>query len=119
MRGIARPMTTSHLHVAPSSLMYGRGMIRLGGVRLLTPRGPAGPVGPIPGTDLPYQGMDPSDPKTYIRPYNPQPGMISYLNRDGAQPNPAGGVQRGRPPAWLRKAARGRGGVAGSSGNNG
>ena len=32
-----------------------------------------------------YKGMDPSDPATYIRPWNPAPGMIGYLNYDGAQ----------------------------------
>jgi hypothetical protein len=32
-----------------------------------------------------YKGMDPSDPLTYVRPWNPQPGMIAQLNYDGAQ----------------------------------
>lgn len=27
-----------------------------------------------------YLGMDPSDPSTWPRPFNPAPGMISYLN---------------------------------------
>jgi hypothetical protein len=31
--------------------------------------------------------MDPSDPTSYVRPYNPQPGMIALLNYDGAVPN--------------------------------
>ena len=31
-----------------------------------------------------YKGMDPSDPLTYVRPWNPQPGMIAQLNFDGA-----------------------------------
>jgi hypothetical protein len=48
--------------------------------------GPAGPVGPTPG-GLSYNGMDPSDPTTYVRQYNPQPGMIARLNFDGAMPN--------------------------------
>lgn len=40
----------------------------------------------LPSTDLPagqgfrYLGMDPSDPATWPRPFNPAPGMISYLN---------------------------------------
>jgi len=51
--------------------------------------GPAGPVGPIPGTDKGYLGMDPSDPKTWVRPYRPVPGMIARLNQDGAHPNRA------------------------------
>ena len=61
-----------------------------------------------------FQGMDPSNPATFTRPWNPQPGMIAYLNLDGAQPNPAGGVQRGRQPFLFW-----RGGVAGSSVDNG
>ena len=32
-----------------------------------------------------YKGMDPSDPVTWTRMWNPQPGMISYLNFDGAR----------------------------------
>jgi hypothetical protein len=45
-----------------------------------------------------YMGMDPSDPATYVRNWNPAPGMITYLNFDGAQMQahtPAGGLQRG------------------------
>jgi hypothetical protein len=52
----------------------------------------------IPG-QLPYAGMDPSDPATWVRPYNPQPGMISRLNYDGvpvAGTQPTGGLQRGK-----------------------
>lgn len=44
-------------------------------------------TGPLPVTALngqPFAGMDPSDPLTYVRPWNPQPGMIGYLNGDGA-----------------------------------
>jgi len=37
----------------------------------------------IPG-QLPFVGMDPSNPVTWIRPYNPQPGMITQLNFNGA-----------------------------------
>jgi len=46
-----------------------------------------------------FKGMDPSDPATYVRPWAPQPGMIAYLNFDGAQlqeRTPTGGNQRGR-----------------------
>lgn len=46
-----------------------------------------------------YNGMDPSDPVTWTRPYAPQPGMIGYLNFDGAAQQsrtPTGGNQRGR-----------------------
>jgi hypothetical protein len=50
--------------------------------------------------------MDPSDPLTYVRPWNPQPGMIAYLNFDGAAMQgrtPTGGLARGSQ----RRGARG------------
>lgn len=59
-------------------------------------------TGPLPVTapgNMPFAGMDPSDPSTYVRPWNPQPGMVARLNFDGAQAQmsqPTGGVQRGR-----------------------
>ena len=59
-------------------------------------------TGPLPVTapgNMPYAGMDPSDPATYVRPWNPQPGMVGRLNYDGSQAQavtPTGGVQRGR-----------------------
>lgn len=56
-----------------------------------------GPL-PVPGEAV-YSGMDPSDPLTYVRPWNPAPGMIGYLNYDGAQTQarqPTGGLQRGK-----------------------
>lgn len=43
-----------------------------------------------------YQGMDPSDPATYVRPWNPQPGMIDYLNFDGA-------MMQARTPTQLQR----------------
>ena len=43
-----------------------------------------------------YKGMDPSDPLTYTREWNPQPGMIGYLNYDGAQ-------MQGRTPTQLQR----------------
>lgn len=50
--------------------------------------GPAAVMMPLPALGTAggtFNGMDPSDPRTYVRPWNPQPGMISYLNWDGAQ----------------------------------
>jgi hypothetical protein len=115
MRMIRRPMGRTcdqwHQHVWATD---GGEMIRGGALTLAPLYGPAGLVGPVGSTDHPFQGMDPSDPVTWVRPYAPQPGMISYLNRDGAKPNPAGGVQRGPQPFLFW-----RGGVAGSSVNNG
>jgi hypothetical protein len=88
MRIMRRPFPrrygTWHPYVH-GSLASGRGPG--GGVSLVPMYGPAGEVGPVGSTDHPYQGMDPSDPVTWVRPYNPQPGMISYLNFDGARPN--------------------------------
>lgn len=43
-----------------------------------------------------YKGMDPSDPLTYTRAWNPAPGMIAYLNFDGAQ-------MQGRTPTQLQR----------------
>jgi hypothetical protein len=47
----------------------------------------------------PYAGMDPSNPATWVRQFAPQPGMIAFLNFNGAAVQgrtPTGGVQRGR-----------------------
>jgi hypothetical protein len=53
-----------------------------------------------PASQPRYVGMDPSDPATWTRPYNPQPGMIGYLPVDGAKVNPA---QTGGPrKRWMR-----------------
>lgn len=52
----------------------------------------------VPG-QMPYTGMDPSDQQTWVRPFRPQPGMIAWLNFNGAavqDRQPTGGVQRGR-----------------------
>jgi hypothetical protein len=32
-----------------------------------------------------FKGMDPSDPLTHVRAWNPQPGMVAQLNYDGSQ----------------------------------
>jgi hypothetical protein len=55
-----------------------------------------------------YMGVDPSDPLTWpaAKPHRPQPGMIGFLNFDGAAlqaRTPTGGVQRGSQ----RRGARG------------
>jgi hypothetical protein len=51
--------------------------------------GPAGPVS-RGDSDLTYNGMDPSDPRTWVRPYRPSPGMCALFNFDpflnGAEP---------------------------------
>ena len=37
------------------------------------------------GLTEPFNGMDPSDSSTWVRQYNPQPGMVGRLNYDGAK----------------------------------
>ena len=60
--------------------------------------GAPGITGPLPVTvpgQLPFTGLDPSNPATWVRPYNPQPGMIARLNFNGAAlqgQTPTGGV---------------------------
>lgn len=60
-------------------------------------------TGPLPVASAdgrqPFAGMDPSSETTWVRPFRPQPGMIAYLNYDGAavqDRQAAGGLQRGR-----------------------
>ena len=48
-----------------------------------------------------YKGMDPSDPMTWTRQYNPVGGMISYLNFDGA-------ALQGRTPTGLQGGSQSR-----------
>jgi len=48
-----------------------------------------------------YKGMDPSNPATYVRPWAPQPGMITYLNFDGAS-------MQDRTPTQLQRGPQSR-----------
>lgn len=72
------PTATGRAH------LYGQGGL-MGGAVTLSARGP---VGSRRGnTGYGYLGMDPSDPSTWVdyergiyRPFNPQPGMIAWLN---------------------------------------
>ena len=59
-----------------------------------------------PSNGRPFAGMDPSDPATYTRAWNPQPGMIAYLNFDGAakQANTDMGGVWGNPVSQLTPA---------------
>jgi hypothetical protein len=64
---------------------------------------------PVGLGNTPYMGMDPSDPATWVRPWNPQPGMIARLNFDGARAQattPMGGTWS--IPAWQKTIAGGR-----------
>lgn len=76
----ATPGRTPSVHENPGTgraRLYGSGGL-LGGAVTLGARGPTGMVNG--GTGYGYLGMDPSDPLTWPRPFNPAPGMISYLN---------------------------------------
>jgi hypothetical protein len=72
---------TMHQHQYPEpggrGRMYGAGGL-LGGAVTLSARGMVGMR--QGGSGYGYLGMDPSDPATWPRPFNPQPGMISWLN---------------------------------------
>jgi hypothetical protein len=81
---MARSFSRRYGHWDPlvSGTPYGAGL-HLGALGL------AGPVS-MAGNDRTYNGMDPSDPQTWVRPYNPQPGMCAQFNFDpflnGAEP---------------------------------
>ncbi len=49
-----------------------------------------------------FAGMDPSDPSTYVRRWNPVPGMIGRLNFNGAavQGNTDTGGVYSNPASW-------------------
>jgi hypothetical protein len=72
------PMTYAQDHPFVTVSDTFRGHPCSGGALVMFPM-PAGLNG------QPYLGMDPSAPATYVRPWNPQPGMIARLNFDGAQ----------------------------------
>ncbi len=99
MKCITRPLGRNHSAHHPHVSATEHGALIRGGALALAPLyGPAGLVGPAGSTDNPYTGMDPSNPVTWVREYNPQPGMISYLNFDGANINRTGtsvGTKRG------------------------
>jgi hypothetical protein len=120
MRVMRRPYVRRHARWHPHvSATAGQPVRGPGGFVIFDPGSAgAGDLPNLPGSDLWFNGMDPSNPATWVRPYNPQPGMISYLNLDGARPNPAGGVQRGQQPPLMGAPFR-FGGVPGSSVNNG
>lgn len=74
---------------------------RYGG-RPCPPRTGTFPMVPVMGLpvsrsdiDAPWAGMDPSDPATWVRPWNPQPGMIARLNFDGANIRVSGQTDMG------------------------
>jgi hypothetical protein len=98
-RPVSRSYGRWHPHVSATPACgrpAGGGALALAGLY-----GPAGLVGPAGSADHPYCGMDPSDPVTWVRPYNPAPGMIAQLNFDGAGPNTTqttGGGRRRRHP---------------------
>lgn len=69
----------AHAHAAHLGAMRARGGLAGGAVILTMPPGPGG------NTGYGYLGMDPTDPSTWPRPFNPQPGMIGrreVISRD-------------------------------------
>jgi hypothetical protein len=77
-----------HPHVTVSDSFPGRPC--RGGELVMVPL-------PVGADGQPFLGMDPSAPATWVRPYNPQPGMIARLNFDGARQQydtPMGGTWR-------------------------
>lgn len=63
--------------VTSRATLYGQGGL-LGGAVTLGARAPVGMT--RGGSGYGYLGMDPSDPSTWPRPFNPAPGMIAWLN---------------------------------------
>jgi hypothetical protein len=99
--------STRHFPASPAMVTLSWPRPLPGGTLVMAPL-PAGLNG------QPYNGMDPSAPATWVRPWNPQPGMVAYLNFDGAKAQadtPTGGVWRNpqrdrwlpRRPMWRRK----------------
>lgn len=86
MRHFQRRWSETHHPVAITSAA---GRPCAGGTVVMSPL----PVGVAGQT---FNGMDPSDPSTYVRPWNPQPGMIAYLNFDGA-------ARQGRTPTGTHR----------------
>lgn len=78
--------------------LYGAGGL-LGGAVTLTARGWVGSR--LGDTGYGYLGMDPSAPGTWPRPFNPAPGMISFLNgQAGFRPDPGGDPPDSQPVRW-------------------
>ena len=85
------PMTNSQTHPYVEVSDSFRGRPCEARVALMAPLPVVGPGG------QPYMGMDPSAPVTWVRPWNPQPGMVARLNFDGAKmqgDTPMGGTWR-------------------------
>ena len=97
-RPFRRTWGTTHPLVTVSAAFPGRPCA--GGTVVMAPL-------PVGANGQPYLGMDPSDPLTYVRPWNPAAGMVAQLNFDGAQAQGStamGGTWR-NPPSQMRRAA--------------
>ena len=71
--GYAAPPYHVTMHPHQHAPLPQRGGLAGGAVLLRMPVAPG-------GTGYGYLGMDPSDPASWPRPFNPAPGMISFLN---------------------------------------
>jgi len=101
MIGVSRPFPRTYTETGPhATVSVGVNPLPGGALRITAPL----PVA-IPGQQ-PYAGLDPSNPSTWVRRYNPQPGMIALFNYNGAavaERQPTGGVQRGRQRGRRRR----------------
>lgn len=78
-RPFVRSWPTHHQTSYVTAGAAGREVAGRGGALVLSPLPQVG------GGRFVFTGMDPSSPATYVRPWRPAPGMIAYLNFDGAQ----------------------------------
>ena len=87
-RSFPHAYSQSHPYVTVADAFPGRPC--QGGALVMAPL-------PVGVNGQPFMGMDPSAPVTWVRPWNPQPGMIARLNFDGAKhqgDTPMGGTWR-------------------------
>jgi hypothetical protein len=104
---IRRPVTRDWHDTHPLGWIMAHARPGSGGALVMSPL-------PVGLNGQPFLGMDPSSPVTWVRPWNPQPGMISYLNFNGAArqgETPMGGVMRDAkavPRAGVRPGRRPR-----------
>lgn len=89
-QSITRPFPRRYHTVHQTVHITSGGRPAAGGALVMSPL-------PVGVNGQPYNGMDPSNPVSWVRPWNPAPGMIAYLNFDGArqQGSTPTGTQRG------------------------
>jgi len=93
---VTRPITRAWGHRHPVVLATPGGRPLPGGTVGITHAMTFTDAGPS------YKGMDPTDPATWVRMWNPAPGMIARLNYDGA-------AFQGRTPTQVQRGSQRRG----------